>query len=525
MWRYSLGLLLLSSALAVERFDLIEVSLKPVAAAANPFTDRKAVGRFWREGVAAPIEVEGFCDAQDGSIYRVRFMPRETGRYRYEVTLDSGEKQTGRFEVTAGKRDGPVRVDPQYPWHFVHEGSAKHYFWNSTTAYALMGWKDDAQVVRILDRFAKLGLNRIRVGIVPPRVESGKQWFEPKVVETPEFTFRTNAWVARRPDSLNDPGFDVTRFNVPYWQRWDRMLRAARDRGIQVSVIFYVDGRLPGVDPFRKERMGGEDEQRYYRYAIARFSAFSNVMWDVTNEYRLFRDDAWAEKMGAFIKQHDPYGHLISIHGHGTFTFRKSPWADYAMYQSWDEHGGYSFMLKNRQLQQQAGRPIPQVNEEYGYEDHYPVGWGGDRKAPARSAGNRRRLAWEMTMAGAYQTTGERADFGGGWINGWGDGRMTLLEGHRRLKEFFESLEWWKMEPRPQGVTGKGHLLAEPGRQYVVYLPDGGSVDVELEDGSYRAELYNPRTGERRALGAVKGGKWKTPRLADGEDWAIVLRR
>ncbi|HBY60040.1 MAG TPA: hypothetical protein DEH78_09470, partial [Solibacterales bacterium] len=90
-------------------------------------------------------------------------------------------------------------------------------------------------------------------------MESGKQWFEPAVVETPEFTFRTNAWVAARPDSLNDPGFDVTRYNVPYWQRFDRMLKAARERGIVVSVIFYVDGRLPGVDPFRKERMGGED--------------------------------------------------------------------------------------------------------------------------------------------------------------------------------------------------------------------------------------------------------------------------
>ncbi|HBY60039.1 MAG TPA: hypothetical protein DEH78_09465, partial [Solibacterales bacterium] len=116
------------------------------------------------------------------------------------------------------------------------------------------------------------------------------------------------------------------------------------------------------------ERMGGEDEQRYYRYAIARFAAFENVMWDVTNEYRLFRDDAWAEKMGAFLKQRDPNGLPISIHGHGTFNFRKSPWADYAMYQSWDESGGYEYMLKNRRMQQEAGRPIPQVNEEYGYE-------------------------------------------------------------------------------------------------------------------------------------------------------------
>jgi hypothetical protein len=63
---------------------------------------------------------------------------------------------------------------------------------------------------------------------------------------------------------------------------------------------------------------------------------------------------------------------------------------------------------------------MPQVNREYGYEDHYPGKWGGGLKPPARSADNRRRLAWGMSMAGGYQTTGERADRGtaGGRIRG-----------------------------------------------------------------------------------------------------------
>jgi hypothetical protein len=213
---------------------------------------------------------------------------------------------------------------------------------------------------------------------------------------------------------VENPGFDVTRFNVDYWRKWESLLRHARELNMVVSVIFYVDGRRPGVDPFSKKNMGGKDEQRYYQYAVARFAAFSNVMWDVTNEYRLFRDNAWAEKMGTFIKEHDPYGHLISVHGHGDFRFQTSSWADFAMYQSWDERGGYAFMLNNRKKQAATGRVIPQVNEEYGYEDHYPT-WGGNRRAPARSADSRRRLAWEIYMSGCYQTTGERANTGTGW--------------------------------------------------------------------------------------------------------------
>ena len=134
-----------------------------------------------------------------------------------------------------------------------------------------------------------------------------------------------------------------------------------------ISIIFYLDGKDRGVDPFGESGMGGEDEQRYYRHGVAGLAAFSNVMWDIANEYRSFRDDAWAEKMGTLIKGCDPNHHLTSTHGHADFRFRTSPWADFAMYQSWDEGGGHGFMFGNRGQQAATGRAMPQINEEYGY--------------------------------------------------------------------------------------------------------------------------------------------------------------
>jgi hypothetical protein len=268
--------------------------------------------------------------------------------------------------------------------------------------------------------------------------------------------------------------------------------------------------------------MGGEDEQRYYRYAVARLAAFSNVMWDVTNEYHLFRTEEWTNKMGAFIRQCDPYDHVMSVHGHGQFPFRTSEWADFAMYQSWDEHGGYRFMLNHRLQQQKTGRPMPQVNEEYGYEDHYPAGWGGGRKAPARSAETRRRLAWGMYMAGGYQTTGERADTGtgwgpdtgGGWINGRGDDSMTMLEGYGHIVDFFTALPWWRLEPDNGFFETQRIAVVGTELSHVVYTRDSEGKAVLYVDGKpvstrdvggdpsnwddgFRLALGNELTGDR----------------------------
>ena len=520
------------SAQEVDSFDFVEVTVKVSGGATtNPFRDVAVIGQFQQKG-GSPIKVEGFCDSPEGSLFRIRFMPIRPGQYSYTVEYRQGDQQqthSGKFTARDGKLRGLVRMNKENPWHFVWQGTGKHYFWNGTTTYWLLGWQDEDIIRQAIDRLARLKVNRIRVALCG-RTTGGEKWFEPLVVNTEKFQFRLNPWVAERPESVRRPGFDVTRYNVPFWQKCERMLRYARDKGVVVSIIFYLDGIDPGVDPFGKARMGNEDEQRYYHYAVARLAAFANVMWDVANEYRIFRDDAWAQKMGTLIKTCDPYQHLTSTHGHEDFRFRTSLWADFAMYQSWDESGGHDFMLKNRRQQVATGRPIPQINEEYGYEDHYPK-WGGGRKAPARSADNRRRLAWGMYMAGGYQTTGERADqgtgrgsdSGGGWINGRGDDQMTMLEGYGHIVTCFTCLRWWKMEPRDDLVSQGNNCLAEPGRQYLVYLPTGGKVDVKLMRASTKPAGSILVAGQWATIGRASGPKWTSPKSPDDGDWAIVL--
>lgn len=526
--------------------DFIEIAIKAKGSqAANPFTDVSVTGTFGLEG-ATPLKVDGFCDAADGSLFRIRFMPNKPGDHQYRVAYREGDFEKvheGRFLAVNEKKRGVVRVDPEFPAHFRWEGTQERYFWNGTTTYWLAGWDDDT-ITQTIERLDRLKVTRVRAAL-SGRVQDGTAWFEGDVRPTDKFSFLLNPWVAKDPASIETPGHDVTRFNVAYWQKWDRLVAQARAKDMAVSVIFYVDGRRSGVDPFGKDGMGGPDEQRYYRYAIARLAPYCNVMWDLANEYRLFRDDAWAEKMGALVKETDPYDHLTSTHGHGDFKFGKSPWADFAMYQSWDEWGGYDYMLKNRQQQVASGRLIPQVNEEYGYEDHYPQGWGENRKAPTRSAETRARLAWEISLAGGYQTTGERAnqgtghgpDTGGGWINGRGDDDMTMLVLYGHLYDFFTGITWWKLQPdtnlvvsfqptAPGAAPANARTFAarsEEGDLAAIYVPGGGVVTLkdELLKDQLKPLWFSPRDGGMRNARALRPRVYRAP---TNHDWVLLFR-
>jgi hypothetical protein len=154
------------SANKVEAFDFLEVTLgvrNP--SAKNPFTDVSISGRFQREG-GDVTTVEGFCDATDGRTYRIRFMPSEAGKYSYDVSLRQGDiirKHSGKFEATAGRRRGVLRVDKKHPWHFAWEGTGEHYFLNGNTAFLLMGWQNERVIREALDRQHRLKVNRLRV--------------------------------------------------------------------------------------------------------------------------------------------------------------------------------------------------------------------------------------------------------------------------------------------------------------------------------------------------------------------------
>ncbi len=393
-------------------YDFIELTAQVSAPrASNPFTDAAIVGTFESAVGNQRWRVDGFCDAEDGSVYRVRFMPAAPGDYTYSVEYRQGwsrKTTTGTFHVRNGSRTGPIRIDPEHRWHFVWEGTGEHYFFNGTTAYWLIGWQDDQIIQSSIERLHRLKINRIRVTVAGRTslyygepIMAGASW-TPFITPWPTsrglyylhllgragqrfgmgfgrgvFDSLTNLGL---PEDIYHPGFDYSRFRVAYWQKFERALRFARDRDIIFSLV--LDMNDSRVHP----AAGSADEHRFIRYAIARFGAFSNITWDLGDDLDLYRDDRWTHDTGTLIKQWDPYRHLATSHPtDNVHQDRTSDWFDFTSFQEWSRNQ-HAFMLAQRKEQERLGRIIPQTNEEYGYEDHYPLWAKGARIGVCRCA-------------------------------------------------------------------------------------------------------------------------------------------
>jgi hypothetical protein len=451
--------------------------------AGNPFAAASASGlRPDRRGNEVPVA--GFCDSPDGSLYRVRFMPAKPGSYSYVVTFHQGNatrSHRGSFRAVDGRRPGLVRVDPNHRWHFIWEGTGEHYFTSGTTAFFLMGWEDEQIIRDCITRLRGFEINRIRV-LLDGR--SSEYWTEPI---KPGHGFETQLlpWVARRPGDVATLG-STPRFHCP----------AGGVRGVLRFARGGVGSQSSSGQRYRRPAAGSEEEQRYFQ-PRQRGTSFANVTWDLGDDLDAYRSDAWTHEMGTMLYRPDPYHHLATSHPRkNEHQDGRRPGSAAASFQQWARPLHDWMLDQRRQQATQDGsfrRPM-----KYGYEDHYPD-WA-PYKAPGASAEANRRAAWEMTMAGCYQTTGETAkrgtgvppNSGGGWVNGRGDSTMTMLQGYAHMAQFFTSLPWWKTDPHDELVVVGTASWIRVG--CMLYTSEGGSVTVRLGAGAL-SEVVQPTVG------------------------------
>ena len=354
------------------RWSVVEVCLDGPSHG-NPFTEVELEAAF-RHDEHGEVRVGGFYDGH--GVYRIRFMPKEEGTWRFETWSNARSLRGVQGEVQVGPaaptQHGPVGVSDQF--HFAHADGARCVP-VGTTAYAWTSQPEELQE-RTLVTLASSPFNKLRMCVFPKHYLFNSN-------EPTRFPFEQTA----------EGDWDYTRFDVGFFRHLEQRIAELGEQGIQADLILFHP-----YDRWGFADMPASVDDHYLRYVVRRLAAYSNVWWSMANEYDLMpwkSGQDW-ERLAEVVRSNDPVGHLQSIHNCLAFYDHTKPWVTHVSAQRID---AYRTAECTDEWRATYGKPV--VLDECGYEGDIDQGWGN------LSGHELVRRAWEAAVRGGYLGHGE----------------------------------------------------------------------------------------------------------------------
>ena len=298
----------------------------------------------------------------------------------------------------------------------------------------------------------------------------------------------------------------------------------------------------------------GPERRLYIRELVARFGYELALNWNLGEENT--QTTVQQRAMIQYIHDVDPYDHHVVLH---TFPNQQEDIYQPLLGQSYLT--GLSLQNAWNAAHQQtvrwvrgsaaAGLPWVVANDEQGSastgvppDPGYPGFTGKDNQGnQVQSLDDIRKL----TLWGNLTAGGAGVEYYFGYV--LPDNDLTLENFRSRDKTwdyarvaltFFrsEKIPFWDMT-NADGLVGNYtndnsvFCFAKPGDVYLVYLPSGGSADLDLTGaaGQFTVSWFDPRNGgalKRGSVASVAGGKKVSIGAAPAspqEDWLVVVRR
>ena len=325
-------------------------------------------------------------------------------------------------------------------------------------------------------------------------------------------------------------------------------------------------GRKDGVVPESLD--GGKlgvERRLYCRELIARFGHALALNWNIGEENTQSSEEV--RDMIRFLHDTDPYRHPVVLH---TFppeqekVYRpllgdKSLLSGVSLQNSWK--AAHQRTLQWRRESAAAGRPWVIASDEQnpaslgvppdpGYKGHDgiaveknpkgPVGEGYIASKPYTMHDIRKLTLWGSLMAG-----GAGVEYYFGYQLPENDLVAQDFRSRDKSWDFCRiALNFFRDEKIPfSEMTSSNALVgntkddnakfcfAKAGELYLVYLPNGGTTDLDLigVSGKFNIKWFNPRIGGKLIDGSqIEGGKTVAlgnPPADASEDWLIIVRR
>ena len=406
-----------------------------------------------------------------------------------DASLDG---KAGTFVAVASTSQGYVRVSPTLPYTFEWAGTGEPFFFLGDTIWHMYYNLRflDGTFQRLIDDRAAQHFNYAH-GVVH------------------DFLASEGGPIYRVQDHDREM-FDTDWLNPDYFRLIDHKIDYMNARGM-VAGLFFSWGN-EGYQEYETQ----EQYQRYIRYLVSRYAS-KNVFWIIVGEFEEAGEprSRWRDYMRT-VTDADPYGHPTSLHTTVTTdAFGADPEHSFISHQRKGTPEELRTLVASSRI---FDKPV--INLEYGYE-------GDPRVFSANQAPHLvRRDHYALTLAGGYGVYGNHTP----WYSTYhrvGDFvlKATDTPGAEYLAilyEFFNGTSFHRLEPA-QELVDRGIAAAWPGREYVVQLPTGGEVRLDLSavPGNFVANWFNPRTGARTRIGSIPGGSPWSFRAPNTDDWLL----
>jgi hypothetical protein len=491
-----------------------EIALTASGEASNPYLVGLQV--VFTRPDRSDINVEGFYDGE--GIYRARAYCDQVGEWRWRsISSDEGlDNASGTFEVVPSMLKGKLRIHAEDPRQFAYD-NGEWFLHIGDTGYRYVASSEPAWQAYI-DQAVRMGATKIRT------------WF---------CEARSDVQI------LFERGRRA--LNLAYWQEIDYRLTYALER--YPHVIFKLIPYGEDTEEIRRYGSGDAMARLIARYAQARFSAFPNVYWCISNDREILRErDMGLEgrqvhrntisQMGRDMAAREPWGTLLTNHQcrWSGYSFVDESWSDVITVKDLDQVDG-AIIARYRRLGQ-----APVVNDEDRYELY---------RAPRHPRYFFRRLMWASLLSGGHCTYGglrayEPYDGELRGVQGYYDavqaGKLVGAHDFVYIHQFFlnSGLTLANMVPDDTivGSDPRRWKCAHDDSSSVVYLanPTGDTpeiddesdsvpgVVIELPRAAFGVRWFDPARGTWHHAGTVGGGQRALTAPGPG-DWVLWLHK
>ena len=332
-----------------------------------------------------------------------------------------------------------------------------------------------------------------------------------------------DVWPWTRPD-------EKLRFDCSKLDQWEIVFSHMDSLGIMMHVLTQETENDQGLDGGAL----GIQRKLYYRELIARFGHHPALVWNLGEENT--NTDAQRKAFATYFKSIDPYRHPVVVH-----TYPREYDKVYNPLLGYEDFDGTSLQmnktgsethsetLKWVERSAQRGRKWIVCLDEYGEGEN---GVKPDADYPSHDE-PRKNCLWANLMAG-----GAGCEWYFGYKFAHNDlncedwrSRDRMWDQTRYALEFFHNyLPFERMSPADNLVSA-GWCFAKVAEVYAVYLPEGGTAELDITEGRFNVWWYNPRAGGKLQAGSVETvtgpGKVElgTPPAEKDKDWVVLVKK